>query len=244
MAILQSINIALFLVAFFIMPYTNPGIWFLGGFFMLLIQFPLFVIFLLLQIGEIRELKAAGSPIDWKTQLLPVKTFGVCLGIIFIATLFHLNDPFYGDAYRIEVEFFADKTCSVKMDGTIVAEKMRYSDKDGYGREIYCSNEHSSVLVNLDTPRGRLVSPGAYQLTDEIDSRGYSVGNGGAYFDDALGIKLNSPVIGYVYWDFVSGTFTIISVTKSDTGATSIFERTPALVGKLTAVGKRKHRGP
>jgi len=164
--------------------------------------------------------------------------------VSYVAEIFHLNDPFYYDAYQIEVTFNPDKTCSVIFDGDLIPAKMTYRYEWDIRQGIYCRNDDTSVMINLASPVGRLAPPGKYSLTDEIDSSGYPIGSGGAFFDNNLGAKYSPADAGTVYWDFMSGTFSIVSVANIDNEFTSLLERTPILTGKLKAISKRRHRDP
>lgn len=241
--ILQSLNIIVFTALAMMMPWQGFIAWWFGGSFMLLVQAPAFILLLVLQLMKLRTLKRNNSTVNWKMQCAPMIVLVVCMMVSYLAGVFHLDDPFFHDAYEIEVIFNPDKTCSVKMNGTVIPEHMTYSYEWKHEHHINCRSDNASVLIHLAQPSGQLVKPGIYALTSEEDSQNYALENSGAYFDNTLGVEYSPSIAGTVYWDFISGTFTISSVANTDTESTPFLERTPILTGIIKAIGKRHHSG-
>lgn len=240
--ILQSLNIVILIAITVAQAWVGFIALFFGSFFILFVQLPLFFLLRSKKRKKLKFYKDHHIAVDWRFKHSSWLVVGICFIALYAAdVLFGFSvDPFTEDNFQIEVTLNSDKTCKIIFDGNLVSDKMIYQYQWKQEQEIYCHSVtgSSSVLINLGLPKGELPQVGLYPLTAELDTRGYPIGYGGAFFNDLLGYTHNPSSSGTVFWDFVSGTFAIESVTQLRNKNMII------IVGKLEAIGKRHHRGP
>jgi len=213
---------------------------FFGGFFTLFIQLPAFFFLRSKKRKELKFYKDNHIAVDWWLKHSSWLVVSGCFLVLYTAdTLFGFSvDPFAEDNFQIEVTLNPDKTCEIVFDGELIAGNLTYEWEPE--QNIYCHSltDSNSVIINLGLPKGQLPQVGSYSLTAEVDIRGNPIGYGGAFFDNKLGSTYSPSSSGTVYWNFVSGSFVIKSVKQLKN------TNMPIIVGKLKAIGKRKHRGP
>lgn len=254
MAIIQSINIALYALVVWISYFQGKAILLFYAFSLFPIQAILFVY---LFAGQLIRFfhgfrKHEFQKRDYITHAYPIITF-VSLSIFsWVADTMKWNDPFSNDAFRIEAEFHEDGTCDIYFDGvkrSDSAMKYEYTWGCGYGIGLSCSSHplgHSSgnhFMITFSTLPHRTSLPLRESITDLGKGDAFKE-FGAAYFDDQLSRKYSTG--NGVYWDFYSGSaviekaFTPHASEASFCGAIS----NSIFVGKFSGLAKRKFRGP
>lgn len=235
---LQTINIVIFFFLALSFPSSGPVIWFFGGFFILLIQAPLFLVLLVFQVKQMWAHWQEKTLLNNKLLLMPWLFIVIVWVMLSIMEHWHLNDPFFNDSYQIEVELFPDGSCEIIFEGNTIGSRdtHRYDWFGSKAGDIWCRDEDdkSSTTVYFEGFVGRFPI---------YDTEGGFSKNGGAFFDDKRGNQLSPSSSSFVYWDFVGGEIQVLKIEPSDEFDKPVYLRSPKLSVVVKAIGKRRFRG-
>lgn len=235
---LQTINIVIFFILSIFLPIWGPLAWFFGGFFMLLVQAPLFLVLLVFQLKSAWTHWRQKTLLTNKLLFIPWVIIPIVVAALTVIEQRHLNDPFYNDAYEVRVELFPDGSCEVRFEDQEVASRKTHR-YDWFGSkvgDISCRDEagESHAMVQFES------AVGTYPI---YDTQGGFARNGGAYFDDVKGNRLSPSALASVYWDFVGGEVEVLKIEPSDSFDKPLYLRSPKLSVVLQATAKRRFRG-
>lgn len=222
---IHIINIVVGTVLMLLMPWGGFVLWFFGGFFLLLIQLPVFAGLTIWQLVASFKAIRSRADINWKVQLSPYVLLILCVLLVHFAEKNHLNDPFYHDAFKIEATFNIDRSCEVSIDSQRLDGSYTYKF-DAKSQEIYCSSRDLKSSSSLSV-----------QINGPLRVNTYSMVSG-SLFDHEFGLNHSPTVTGSVYLQLESGKLTITDVQfdSASDGKESAFS------GYFMGIGKRHYR--